>query len=505
MSTNKIFKNTIVLYLRQLLIIFVSLYTVRVVLSVLGVQEYGIYMVVSGIVTLCSFLSGSMSSATQRYFSFALGKRDEQLLKSTFTVNFFIYITIAVFAFLLLQTVGDWFVKDYINIPNERKGSALILFNYASISFVLSILTSPLIAVIIAHENMRAYAYISIVEVVMKLGVVIILSHIEYDKLELYGFLLLCVAFINLFLYLSYTMVKYEEIQFRKLYWNKFLLKEIISFTSWTLFGQFTTVARSQAVTILVNQFFNPSVVASKAIASTVASQVNMFSNNFNTGIYPPIIKSYAESDYKRFRELLYNGSKLTFCLYWVFFLPLTIEIEFIFKIWLGQVPEKAVLFTRLALVEALIFSISLPLTTAARAPGKMKSYELTLGILQVFIFILSYLALNYGFGAYMVFVVAIAVNIAMFFVRLIIVSKLVELSINDFYKRVLIPIAIICIVSLIPCIAFSNLMPEGSAYSLINIILSGCFSCLVCYTYGLDKEDKKKLINIIVSKLVRE
>ncbi|WP_179947265.1 lipopolysaccharide biosynthesis protein [Vibrio splendidus] len=445
-----------------------------------------------------------MSSATQRYFSFALGKKDTDLLNKTFSVNLVIYLVIAIIALLLLKTVGYSVIKDYVKLPIGREISALVLYNYSVLSFILNILTAPLISVIVAHEDMKAYAYLSLAEVSMKLLVVFILPYIDYDKLELYGLLILIVAVLNFTFYLLFTCNKYDEIQFRKFYWDKNLLCEIFSFTSWTLFGQFTTVARSQAITLLINQFFNPTIVASKAIASTIAAQVNMFSSNFNTGLYPPLIKSYAEKNYTEFNSLIFTGSKLTFFLFWIFAFPLFLEVNFVFKVWLGVVPEQTVLFTRLALAEALIFSVSLPLTTAARAPGKMKLYELTLGILQISILVLSYIALKHGFEAYSIFVIAIIINIIMLLVRIFLVSFLVGLSVKDFIIKVIIPIICVVISSSVPCLILMNNLPDSFAYSLFMIVFSVFICALSIFFFGMNKEMKKMLILIVAKRFRR-
>lgn len=504
MKNRKIFHNTIMLYFRQLLIVFVSLYSIRIVLRELGVEEYGIYNVVGGIVALCSFLSGSMASATQRFFSYALGKKDEELLKCTFSVNFIIYIAISLIAFVLLKTGGLWFVDNYLNVPIDRKEAAIILYEYSVYGFIFNILISPLIATIIAHEDMKVYAYLSINEALMKLAIIFLLEYINTDKLVLYGMLLLIVSIINFILYFCFCCFKYNEIQFKKIYWDWKLFKEICNFTGWTLFGQFTTVARNQAVTIIINQFFNPSVVAARAIANTVASQVNMFSNNFNTGLYPPLIKSYAEGNKKEFLNLIYNGSKLTFFLFWIFALPLFLEIKSIFSIWLGGFPHDAILFTRLALVEALIFSVSLPLTTAARAPGKMRTYEVSLGLMQILIFIFSYFALQLGFKAYSVFIIAIIINILMFFVRLSIVSKLINMKISIFNVNVILPIIKVICLSFSLSFLICKIFPDGLIYSFLNIMFSIFVSIFSIYFVGLDFVLRKKIKEMLLAKIRR-
>lgn len=497
-NNRRIAKNTLMLYFRQILILLVGLYTVRVVLDVLGVEDYGIYNVVAGIVSFFSFLSGTMASATQRFFSFAIGKNDTEQLKKIFLVNIFIYIGIALVAIFLLETVGLWFVNQKLEVPADRFDAARFIYHFSVLTFSATILTSPFMAIIIAHEDMQIYAYISIIEAVLKLGVVFLLMYIEADKLELYGVLLFIVALINAMIYISISLRKYEECQFKKLYWDKRLVHEILGFTGWTLFGQITTVVRNQAVTILINQVFNPLVVASRAIALSISGYIGVFANNFNTSLYPPIIKSYSSNKKNEMFSLIFNGSKLTFFLMWVIALPLLLEMEMILSIWLKNIPPDAVLFTQLNIIESLILSLSLPLATAARAPGKMRTYELTLGIIQLSIFFASWILLKIGYPAYSVFVVAIVVNIVMFFVRLVIVSNLIDLSKKSFILKVILPISGVIILSTIPTHLLQKSLPIGFIYSIIVIISSIIVSAIAMFYIGLDKNWREKICHYI-------
>ena len=501
-NNKRIAKNTLMLYFRQILILLVGLYTVRIVLDELGVEDYGIYNVVAGVVTLLSFLSGTMASATQRFFSFALGRNDKLQLKKIFSVNFIIYISIAIIALILLESVGLWFVNEKLDIPPKRFEAAIFIFHFAVFTFIASILTSPFMAMIIAHEDMQIYSYVSIIEAILKLGVVFLLMHIEADKLELYGLLLFIVSLINALIFISISLRKYEECQFKKFYWDKGLVQEILDFTGWTLFGQVSTVVRNQAITILVNQFFNPVVVASRAIALSISGHIGVFANNFNTSLYPPIIKSYSSNSKNDMFSLIFNGSKLTFFLMWIIALPLLMELEMILNIWLKNVPNEAVLFTQLNIVESLIFSLSLPLATAARAPGKMKTYELTLGLIQLSIFFVTWIILKMGYPAYSVFVVAIVVNIIMFFVRLIIVSNLIELSKKSFIVKVVLPVIGVMILSTIPTYLLQKSLPIGFVFSLIVIVSSVVFNAVTIFYIGLDKNWRRKIRDFIVDKI---
>ncbi|GHU67747.1 hypothetical protein FACS189413_03090 [Bacteroidia bacterium] len=501
-NNKRIAKNTLMLYFRQILILFVSFYTVRVVLNVLGIEDYGIYNVVGGIVTFFSFLSGSMASATQRFFSFALGQNNFEKLKTTFTINWLIYGAIALIAVILLETVGCWFVSKHLNIPLGRYEAVVCVYHFAVFSFVTSIMTSPFTAMITAHEDMRIFAYVSIIEAIMKLSVVFLLQYLAGDKLEVYGILLFAVSLINAIIYIAICMRKYQECQFRQFYWDNRLLREIVGFTTWTLFGQVTSVARNQGITILINQFFNPVVVAAKAIASSITNQINLFSNNFNIGLYPPIIKSYAAGNKMEMFSLIFRGSKITFFLMWVFALPLFLEMDTILQVWLKNPPPGTILFTRLALIEVLITSISLPITTAARAPGKMKFYEFTLGCIQIAIFIVSWFVLVLGAAAYSVFIVAIVANLLMFLVRLLIVKQLIDIPLRNYYVRVVLPVSIIIFLSGVSSFAIHWLLPVGFVYACISILMSILISSVSMYFVGLNILEREKIRNVVMSRV---
>lgn len=494
MTNSKIMKNTLMLYTRQILIVFVNLYTVRVVLNVLGVEDYGVYYVVAGIVAFFSFLQGTMASATQRFFSFALGAKEENKLEQTFSMNLLVYIFIALLAFILLQTVGLWFVNEHLNIPPDRVEAAKWVYQVSIFTFIATIIATPFMAIIIAHEDMHYYAYISIVEVIIKLLIVLILPFIAFDKLIVYAVLMFISTSLITSIYFTLSFRKYKECQIKTFYWNRDLMREIFSFTSWTLFGQFSTVIRNHAITILLNQRFDPVTVAARVIAVNVASQVNMFAENFNLSMYPPIVKQYASKKYDEMFALIFSGSKATFFLMWIFFLPLFLEMDNILQLWLDIPPRNASLFTRLALIEVLITSISLPLVTAARAPGKMKRYELTLGIINILIFPFSWLLLEYGYGAFIVFVVAIIANMLMFVARLVILKSLIDLPILKYLKNVLTPIISVVILSLVlPVIVYSS-FEQSLMMSLTVVFISILSASIVMYFIGLNKLEREKV-----------
>jgi O-antigen/teichoic acid export membrane protein len=498
-SANKrIAKNTLMLYFRQILIMGVSLYTVRVVLNTLGAVDYGIYNVVAGVVTMFSFLSGAMATASQRYFSFDLGKKDYEQLKKTFSVTLSIYLLLILIVVVLAETVGLWFVYNKLVIPSERLHAAKWIYQFSIFSFAVTLITTPYMASIIAHENMNVYAYVSIVEALLKLVIVFLLKKLPYDKLIVYGILLFIVGFINTAMYRLYCKKHYDECRFKPL-WDKSLFKEIFNFTGWSLFGAFTTVARTQAITILVNQFFNPVIVAARAISMQVTSALNVFSSNFNTSLYAPIVKEYAADNKERMFSLIFNGCKMTFFLMWIFALPLCLRMEFVLTLWLKNLPDYVVLFTILSVIEVLISSISLPIATAARAPGKMKKYELTIGILQLSIFIVSFLWIKYFNGmAEVVFYTSIIIIFIIFLVRLFIVRGLLNFSLRKFIIQVFYPITLISIVSTLFSFYINTLLPENFISLCILILVTFMTSSLLMFFIGIDEKHRVVIISHI-------
>lgn len=498
----RVAKNTLLLYSRQLLILLVSLYTVRVVLNTLGVEDYGLYNVVSGVVTFFSFLSGTLASSTQRFFSYALGQNDKKNLEKIFSINILIYGLVGIISLILLESIGLWFVKDHLRVPAERHDAAIFIYNFSVLTFIATILSTPFIAIIIAHEEMKIYTYISIVEAFIKFGVVFLLFYLPFDKLKLYGVLIFCVSLVTSTLYIVISIKKYPECQFKNFFIDRVLLTEIIEFTGWTLYGQITIVSRNQAVTVLINQLFNPAAVAARAIATNISGLIGLFASNFNTGLYPAIIKAYSAKERDTMFSLIYNGSKGTFFLMWMLTLPLIFEMETILKIWLSEPPLETALFVKLSIIEVLINSTSLPLMTAARSPGKIRNYELILGSIQLATFFVTWFIFRLGAPVYFAFVVGIIVNIVMYIARLVIVSRLINMSIRGYFIKVFYPIFKVALISTIIILGFFLLKPVGYFFSIsfffINILIS--INCI--YFIGLDKITREKVKVKIISSI---
>lgn len=502
-STKRIAKNTLMLYFRQILIMLVSLYTVRVVLATLGAEDYGINNVVAGVVTMFGFLNGAMASASQRYFSFDLGKKDYEHLKKTFSLTVTIYLIVAVVIVILAETVGLWFVYNKLVIPVERVKAARWIYQFSIISFIFTIMTAPFMSAIIAHENMDIYAYVSIIEVVLKLVVAFLIRVFTVDKLWLYGFLMLLVTILNTTIYRAVCKIKYSECKY-KFYWDKNYAKEMASFVGWNLFGSMVGTFKDQFVNILLNQFFNPIVNAARGIAINVNSAVSSFSQNFSTALKPQIIKSFASGDTDDSIKLTFRGCKFTYYLMWIFTLPLVFEMDFVLTVWLKNPPENCILFTRLTLIDCLITSISFPIMTLCQATGKIKLYQSFVGTLLLLNFPVSWIALKLGCPAYSVFIVAVVISFISLIARVVIVRKIISFSIRLFFVDVILPALLTTVLSSGIAFTVYKLMPSGILFSFIKIAIDVLFVCVFAVFVGLNKNERNYIFNIIKSKICK-
>ena len=500
-NTRRIAKNTLMLYFRQILIMAVSLYTVRVVLNVLGSEDYGIYNVVAGVVTMFGFLSGAMATASQRYFSYDLGKGDTEHLKTTFSVTFLIYVLLALVIVVLAETLGLWFVNNKLVIPAERMAAANWIFQAAVVSFLFTLITTPYMASIIAHENMNVYAYVSIVEAGLKLGIVFLLKVLPYDKLIIYGILLATVALINTSIYRFYCRAHYAECKTRFVK-DVALFKEIVSYSGWNLFGSAVGVVKNQIINILLNLHFGAVVNAARGIASQVNSAVVSFSQNFSTAIRPQIIKSYAANQKNESMNLVFRGCKFTFFLMYVFSLPLILEMKTVLKLWLKNPPEYAVLFTQLALLDAVIDSISYPIMTLAQATGKIKLYQGIVGGILLLNLPVSWTVLHFGGNAYSVMFVAMAITFLAFVVRLFIVKMLTEFSLKAFLKNVFLPCILVALLSALVPSAVRYAMNEGFLRLFCSVIIAVCSTAFIVFFVGMNKSEQKMITESIKQRI---
>lgn len=473
-SNKRIAKNTMMLYFRMLLTMAVSLYTSRIVLNTLGVEDFGIYNVVGGFVTMFAFLNSAMASATQRFLAFEIGKGDKIQLRNVFSMSINIHFLIAIIILIFTETIGLWFVNTQLTIPAERMIAARWVYQFSILTLMVNLVSVPYNAMIIAHERMNVFAWVSIAEVSLKLIVVFMLQWFGFDKLKFYAVLMFSVAILIRLFYSMYCNRKFNESRFRY-YWDKPLFKTLINYAGWNLWGNAASVIMDQGVNILLNIFFGPIVNAARGIAFQVRGAANHFVTNFQMAMNPQIIKSYAANDLKYMHQLVYHGSKYSFFLLFTLTLPIFIEAEIILRLWLKIVPEYTVLFTRLVIVNVLIDCISGPLMTAAQATGKIKLYQGVVGSLLILNLPVSYLFIKFGYEPEVTLFVSIIISFITLFTRLKIISPLVNFKIWDYFKTIVLRIIAVCFIAIVlPALAYT-FMQEG----LYRLIIIGIFSIL--------------------------
>jgi O-antigen/teichoic acid export membrane protein len=502
-ANRRIAKNTMMLYIRMLFSMVVSLYTSRIVLNTLGVEDYGIYNVVGGIINMFSFLNGAMAAGTQRFLTFELGKNDAIQLARVFSMSMTIHLMIVLAVFVLAETVGLWLVNTQLKIPSERMVAANWVYQFSVLSAMVGIWSVPYNAAIIAHERMNVYAYVSIIEVILRLLIVFLLQWFGFDKLKFYAVLAFSVSFIVRVIYGRYSKIHFSETRF-SFFWNKSLFRTLINYAGWNLFGNFAIITYDQGVNILLNIFFGPAVNAARGIAFNVKAAVYGFVQSFQVAINPQIIKSFAVDDLKQMHQLIYQGAKFSFFLLYFLSLPILLETEIVIRLWLKIVPNYTVVFTQLVLIAILIDCISGPLMTAAQASGKIKVYQIVVGGILLLILPVSYILFKLGFSPDVTFFVSIGASIVALFFRLKIISPLVGLSIISYLKYVVLKIMQVVLPSLIIPLLALILLPSGFVRLFLIILLSMISTGICIYLIGLTCTERTFIRNKLIHLLRR-
>ena len=500
-NNKRIAKNTLLLYFRMLLMMFVTLFTSREVLDKLGVTDYGIYNVVGGVVAMLGFLNSSMSNAVQRYLSFEIGKNNEAGVNRIFNVSLFAHAGIAVFVFIVMEIVGVWYLNTHMNIPAERMDAANWVLQCSIFTTLFTIVQVPYNAIIISKEQMGIYAYISILEVVLKLLVVYMLAIGNFDKLKLYSVLIMVVTIGIVMIYRFYCTRKYKEAKFKLIKdWN--LLKQIVGFASWNMLGELAWVFTGQGVNIILNSFFGPVVNAARGLAEQVNGAVNRFVANFQTAVNPQLIKNYASDQLGEMKTLLFRSTRFSYYLLLALSLPIILKMDFILHLWLKEVPDYTTGFCQLVLVSSLVSTLSNLLAQVARAYGKIRNYQIIVSIFLFLNFPLSYIVLKFGCSPLSSMFVNIGVNTMLLFVRLRLTNRMIQMTYGSFIRNVLLPVIIVTAVALvIPLIIY---------FMLDNSIISFIIVCLVSFvsvgvsTYALGMNANERLyILAAISKII--
>ena len=489
-NNKRIAKNTLLLYFRMLLMMAVSLFTSRVVLNTLGVEDFGIYSVVGGVVGMFVFINNSMSSATQRYITFALGKGDKNRLQTVFSTTLQIHSLIAIIIVLLGETVGLWFLYNKMQIPADRMDAALWVMQCSIVSMVVMIVSVPYNADVIAHEKMSAFAYISILEVVLKLAIVYLLLVFSYDKLILYAILILMIQILIRFCYSIYCNKHFEETRYKHV-WDKKLFKKMTGFAGWSLFGNMAGVLFGQGLNMLLNVFFGPVVNAARAVAVQVQGAIQQFVGNFQTALNPQITKTYAAGELNEMHRLMFRSARFSFYLLFFLSLPVLYETDFILTIWLKIVPENAVAFLRIMICTSLIYTIANPLIIANQATGRVMKYQAVCGTILLLILPISYLCLKMGCPAYSVFIVHFLIESVTQVARMILLRPLIGLRIRDYFIYIYKPVLIVVGVSVILPSIFYYSMNSGLLRVFTVFLMCVMSIAVTTYLLGLSVNER--------------
>lgn len=494
-NNKRIAKNTLLLYFRMLFLMAVSLYTSRVVLNALGVEDFGIYNVVGGVVAMFSMLSGSLSSAITRFITYELGTGNRENLKKIFSSAVTIQAGLAVLFILIAEAAGVWFLNVKMNIPDARMAAANWVFQLSVLTFAVNLISVPYNASIIAHERMSAFAYISILEATGKLGIAFLIVISPIDKLVFYAVLMCMVALVVRVAYGAYCKRHFEECTYRFIF-DRDLLKRMFGFAGWNFIGAASAVLRDQGGNIVINLFCGPAVNAARGIAFQVNTAVHGFVTNFMTALNPQITKSYAAGDRDYMMTLIYQGARLSFYMLLLLSLPVLVNTHYILGLWLKTVPGHTVLFVQLVLLFGMSESISNPLITAMLATGRIRNYQLVVGGLQMMNLPVSYILLRMGMFPEVVIVVAIVISQCCLAARLLMLRGMIGLSVRKYMKKVYVNVLVVTAMAAILPFLLSTKLEE----SFLNFVLL-CFVALICtgttiYYVGCDKTERQFVLN---------
>ena len=494
-NNKRIAKNTLLLYFRMLFLMVVSLYTSRVVLNTLGVNDFGIYNVVGGVVAMFSMLSGSLSSAITRFITYELGTGNQDNLRKIFSSSVTIQIGLATLIVLLAEAVGIWFLNVKMNIPDARIVAANWVFQFSILTFAINLISVPYNASIIAHERMSAFAYISILEALGKLAIAYLITISPMDRLIFYALLMCVVALLIRLVYGYYCKKHFEECTYHLL-WDKDLLKRMFDFAGWNFIGATSAVLRDQGGNIIINLFCGPAVNAARGIAFQVNNAISGFVTSFMTALNPQIIKSYATDNRDYMMDLIYQGARFSFYMLLILSLPVLVNTHYLLGLWLKIVPDHAVLFVQLVLLFAMSESISNPLVTAQHATGKIRDYQLIVGGLQMLNLPVSYVLLRMGMFPEVVIVVAIVISQCCLGARLLLLRGMIGLSIKTYAMKVYLNVLIVTMISAILPFFISKQLEESFLNSILLSFLAFICTGITIYYIGCNKTERQFVLN---------
>lgn len=503
-NNRRIAKNTVILAIQQGLSLVVALYASRVILQALGVEDFGIFNVVAGFVTMFAFLNTSMNNAIQRFYNYELGKNGEDGAITVFNNALFIQIIISVIVIVLLETIGLWYFNNKLIIPEESYHSAFWIYQFSSLSLLFIIIQIPFSSAIAAHEKMLCFASVSILDSILKLIVAIAISYVSEDRLFLYGFLLLLISVSDFIIFAAYSIHNFTEIKLKKIH-NWKALKQMLTFSGWNFFGSFAGVGKEQGVNLILNIFFGPIVNASRGIAYQVAGALKSFVSTVMISGRPQLVQSYAQNNFSRTIQLMLSLSKASFLILLFFSMPIIFNINYILHLWLAtDLPYYTGAFVNLVIVMSMIEALSPPVSFVVHASGDMAKYQLINSFITLLVLPVSYITLKLGADAVSVFWLGIIFQTLCQISSLIILKGIIKYSIIEYIKTVIIPLSMVVIISGI-CIWLTRcFFDEGLIGFICATIVSSISIALSSYLFVLDKKERDAVKTAICKVLMR-
>ena len=489
-DNRRIAKNTLILYFRMFLLMGVSLYTVRLLLMELGVIDYGIYNVTGGIIILFTFLNNAVTQSTQRYLAFYLGKRDQVALNEVFSMSINIFMCMMFVVVVLAETIGLWFLNSKLFFPPEKMTEVNITYQITIITFVAQFMQIPFRASIIAHEKMEFYAYLSIFEVFLKLGSVLVLMLFENNKLIVYAAALFVSTFTILNCYNFYCRKYFSECKYKKI-WDKKWLKELTGFYGWNILEGVGQVSATQGFNMLFNIFCSLTVNAALAVCNQVLVAVNSFLTNFLVAFNPQIVKNYASGNREYFLELVFRCSKLGFGLMFVICIPVILYCKQYLNMWLDEVPTYTVEFVQIFMAFLLIDALSGPFWTSAQAIGRLKVYSIMMSVILLITLPVAYILLHSGVSPVWVVFIRLVQNIVTHTTRIFYLKNTISFPALKYCKKVLLPALLLSIVSLPIVLLLCDINIDGFFITVVITLLTVIVLCLLCYFILLDKKER--------------
>lgn len=500
-SSNRVIaQNTFYLYLRMAFTLLIGLYSTRLLLRYLGIEDYGIYNVVSGVVSFVGFLKSAMSNGFQRYYNVAMVQKDKEILQRLFSVSSTIILLIALLILIIAETLGLWIINTQLLIPPNRIFAANLAYQGGILVFLLTLINSPYNAIIIAYEKMNLFAVISIAQAVLKLIIIVILSLFP-DRLIAYSFLLIVV---DVFVLLGSYFVVHKlnsQLSMRPIF-DRLMMNNMLSFTGWNLFGSFSHVFKGQGINMILNMFFGPVVNAARGVAFQVSGALSQFYSNFQLASRPQIIKYYAKGQIREMCDLVNNVSRFSFLLMWIISLPFLFSANWIINLWLGEnAPELASEFVIIVILTQIVGTLSTPISNIVHATGKMKTFQILIGMSVVAIVPVAYIVLILGGSPSSALYVSLIMSILIQAFRVYMVNKLVRFSWRDYLRSAILPCIYVVTVSSI-FLLFIKYQFNELIHPFVMVLCSFCIGCLSSFFIGCKKSERDLAINKIKSRL---